>query len=74
MTKVQFDYDLLRKITDEDAEAIGNIHSHYGIQKVRIAPSLDRITVDYDASRLSAADVASVLACYGLPVNTGDRQ
>jgi len=74
MTKVQIEYDLLRKIGDDDAGAIGNVHGYYGIQKVRIAPSLDHITVDYDATRLSPADVSSVLVRYGVPIATGPRE
>lgn len=68
MTKIQLDYDLLRKINDDDAEAIGNVHAFYGIQKVRISATLDHITVDYDASRLSPADVDCVLLRYGVPI------
>ncbi len=68
MTKVQLEYDLLRKIDDDDAEAIGNVHSYYGIEKVRIAVSLNHITVDYDAARLSRADVDNVLVRYGVPI------
>ena len=68
MTKVQHEYDLLRKIDDDDAEAIGNVYSYYGIQKIHIAPSLDHITVDYDATRLSPADLTNVLIRYGIPI------
>jgi len=68
MTKVQMDYDLLRKLSDDDSEAIENVHSHYGIQKVRIASTLDRISVDYDASRMSPSDLDKVLVDFGVPV------
>ena len=68
MTKVQLEYDLLRKIDDDDAQAIGNVHSYYGIQKVRISAALDHITVDYDAARLSPADVDNVLVRCGVPI------
>jgi hypothetical protein len=73
MTKIQLDYDLLRKLDDDDSEAIGNLHSHYGIQKVRIAPSLDHISVDYDATRMSPSDLDNVLVRYGVPVVTVHR-
>ena len=71
MTKVQLDYDLIRKIDDSDAEAIGSVHGYYGIQKVRIAPSLDHISVDYDATRMTPADLTNVLVRFGVPIVTG---
>jgi hypothetical protein len=70
MTKVTLHYDLLRPLTDEDLPNIANVHSHYGIVRVQVAPSLDKITVDYDASRLMKSDVESVLARHGLPIRT----
>ena len=68
MTNVQTEFNLLRKIDDDDAEAIEKLHSYYGIQRIRIAPSLDQLTVNYDATRMSPADVTSVLARYGIPI------
>jgi hypothetical protein len=68
MTKVQLDYDLLRKLDDTDAEAISNAHGYYGIQKIHIAPALDHITVDYDATRLTPSDLDNVLVRYGVPI------
>jgi hypothetical protein len=68
MTKVQLEYDLVRPLTDQDADGIGNVHSCYGIERVHLAPSLDRLLVEYDASRLSEKDVEAVLQRFGLPV------
>ncbi|MGD0130656.1 MAG: hypothetical protein ABSE57_01375 [Bryobacteraceae bacterium] len=68
MTKVQLEYDLVRALTDQDASAIGDVHSHYGIERVQLAPSLDRLRVEYDASRLSEKDVEAVLQRVGLPI------
>lgn len=68
MTKVQLEYDLVRPLTDQDADGIGNVHSWYGIERVQLAPSLDRLMVEYDASRLSEKDVEAVLQRFGLPV------
>jgi len=68
MTKVTLHYDLTRKLTDEDCESIAALHSTYGIARVALAPSLDKITVDYDASRLMKTDVEAVLLRHGLPV------
>jgi copper chaperone CopZ len=68
MTKVQLHYDLMHPLTDADAEGIANVHSYYGIARVFVAPSLDRITVDYDASRLSEKDVEAALVRYQVPI------
>jgi hypothetical protein len=68
MTKVQLDYDLVRPLTDHDATSIGDVHSWYGILRVQLAPSLDRLQVEFDASRLSEKDVESVLQRFGLPI------
>lgn len=68
MTKVQLHYELLRRLTDADAEGVANVHAYYGIMRVYVAPSLDRITVDYDASRLSEKDVRAALIRYNVPI------
>jgi hypothetical protein len=68
MTKVQLQYDLARPLTDHDAAAIGDVNSCYGIERVQLAPSLDRLLVEFDASRLSEKDVEAVLQRFGLPI------
>ncbi len=68
MTKVQLEYDLVRPLTDGDATAVADVHSWYGIMRVQLAPSLDRLSVEYDASRLSEQDVEAVLQRFGLPI------
>lgn len=70
MTKVTLHYALLRPLTDEDLPNLAKTHSTYGIVRVQVAPSLDKITVDYDASRLMKADVEAVLARHGVPILT----
>jgi hypothetical protein len=68
MTKVTLHYHLLRPLGDEDLANIANVNSTYGIARVQVAPGLDKITVDYDASRLMKKDVEAVLHRHGLPV------
>jgi hypothetical protein len=70
MTKVTLHYGLSRKLGEEDCENIAALHSTYGIVRVQLAPSLDRITVDYDASRLMKPDVEAELARHGIPVES----
>jgi len=70
MTKVTVEYDLVRALGDDDAEAVSRAHGVYGIARLRLAPTLDKISVDYDASRLSESDVASWLLRVGVPVKS----
>jgi hypothetical protein len=68
MTKVTLHYDLLRPLGDDDLENVANVHGTYGIVRVRLAPSLDKLTVDYDASRLNKTDVEAELRRRGMPL------
>jgi hypothetical protein len=68
MTKVTLHYDLTRPLTDADFENVANLHSCYGMARVHVAPTLDKLIVDYDASRLMRRDVEAVLARHGMPI------
>ena len=68
MTKVDLQYDLVRPLTDDDAKGIADVHSYYGIARVRVAPGMNAIAVEYDASRLVEKDVESVLLRFGIPI------
>jgi len=68
MTKVQLEYDLVRPLTDADASGVADVHSWYGIQRVQLTPSMDKLLVEYDASRLSEKDVEAVLQRFRLPI------
>ena len=72
MTKVTLHYDLSRPLTDADLESISTLTSTYGIARVKVAPTLERLTVDYDASRLMKTDVDAELARHGLPVHVAN--
>ena len=68
MTKVQLEYPLVRPLVDADSAAIANVHSRYGIMRVKVAPTLDHVFVEYDASRLSEKDVEAVLHQFLIPI------
>jgi hypothetical protein len=68
MTKVQLRYDLLRPLDDTLMEKIGWMHSVYGIRRVSLAPTLDKLVVEYDASRLTPSEVENVLHRAALPI------
>jgi len=69
MTKVQLHYPLVRPLDDSDFDSVARATSFYGIVRVKVAPSLDAVDVDYDASRLSPQDVEATLARLGLPLS-----
>jgi hypothetical protein len=68
MTKVQLRYELLRPLDDVLLKRISDAHGIYGFQRIQVEPSLDKIVVDYDASRLSRANVEAKLHAAGIPV------
>lgn len=68
MTKVQLRYELLRPLDDTLLKRISDAHGIYGFQRIQVDPSLDKITVDYDASRLSRDSVEATLHAAGIPV------
>ena len=70
MTKVTLHYKLQRALTDDDLPAISGIHSIFGMERVQLAPTLDKIDVDYDASRLKKSDVEAELLKHGIPIVT----
>ncbi|HEY2844315.1 MAG TPA: hypothetical protein VGJ09_11720 [Bryobacteraceae bacterium] len=68
MTKVTLHYTLERKLAEDDFANVAAVQSVYGMARVALAPSLDKVTVDYDASRLKKDDVEAALARYGIPI------
>ena len=68
VTKVQLEYPLVRPFADADAPAIASVHGWYGILRVKLAPRLDHVSVEYDASRLSEKDVEAVLHRFAIPI------
>jgi hypothetical protein len=68
MTKVQIDFPLQHALSDELLTRIAGAYSIYGIQKIRLAPSQDSLTVEYDATRLRPAEVHAALTHAGIPV------
>ena len=68
MTKVQLEYELVRPLTNADASGLADVHSWYGIQRVQLAPSLDKLMVEYDASRMSEKDVEATMHRFGIPI------
>lgn len=59
-------FRLQRPLDDSLLPHIAGAHSIYGIRSIRVVP--DGVTVEYDATRLTPAEVQSALAAGGLPL------
>jgi hypothetical protein len=68
MTKVQTAFKLTRELNDDELKRISHLHSVYGILAARVLPS-NEFFVEYDASRLSPADVRVAVEQHGLPIS-----
>jgi hypothetical protein len=68
MTKVLLEFELTCPLTAGHLQRISDAHGWYGMHRITIAPSSDRLTVEYDASRLTPEQVESGLHRAGLPV------
>ena len=70
MTKVQMRFRFQKPLDETLLSRISDTYSIYGIQKIQLNPSLDGLTVEYDATRLRPAEVEAALTNAGLPVET----
>lgn len=68
VTKIELHYELVRPLSDDDAKGVADVHSWYGIVRVRVAPDVRSVDVEYDASRLTEKDVEAVLLRFGIPI------
>ena len=68
MTKVEVEYLLETPITNRTMEAISLAHSVYGLRRISLTPSMDRLLVTYDATRMQLPDVERALHASGLAV------
>jgi hypothetical protein len=68
MTKVQIRFRLQKPLDDAMLQHLSDTSALYGIQRIKVDPSLDGLMVEYDATRLRPAEVESALAIAGIPV------
>lgn len=67
MTKVVTRFSLTRTIDDALMNRIGDAHSLFGLQRVQLSPDLKDVVVEWDASRLTPAQVEAALHRAGIP-------
>lgn len=68
MTKVQVRFHLEKPLDDKLLARLAEAHSKYGIQKIVLAPGLESLVVEYDATRLRPAEVEAALTGAGIAV------
>jgi hypothetical protein len=68
MTKVDATFQLSRPLGEDGLKNVARVHSVYGMLTVRVLPSGEELFVEYDASRLSPAEVRGTLEQHGIPL------
>ncbi|HUK18406.1 MAG TPA: hypothetical protein VLW65_18410 [Bryobacteraceae bacterium] len=68
MTKVQMHFRLEKPLDDVLLQRLSDTTALYGIQKVKLAPDMSSLMVEYDATRLRPKEVESALAGAGIAV------
>jgi hypothetical protein len=68
MTKVEIHFDLERPLDGALLDRIEGARAIYGMLRIAPAPGSDTLAVEYDASRLTVADVEAALRQAGVPV------
>jgi hypothetical protein len=68
VTKILVHFGLERPLDEAMLAAIREAQAIYGIERISLAKSMDKLTVEYDATRFSPADVEARLRKCGLPV------
>ena len=59
---------LQRPLDEVLLSRISDAHALYGMHRVQLDPTMESLTVEYDATRLRPPEVESALANAGIPV------
>jgi hypothetical protein len=68
MTLMEITYELQSSLTREQLEALGGFANTYGLRRFRVDERTNRLSFEYDASRLKETEVAHVLRTAKIPV------
>ncbi len=71
MTKVRIRFRLARELDEVLMRRIADAHGIYGIGRIRVEPSGEHISVEYDATRMNPKEVEAALSGGGIPVSKG---
>ena len=67
MTLVEITYELQSPLSDEQLRSLGSFANTYGLRRFRVGDN-NRLSFEYDASRLRETEVAHVLRQLNIPV------
>ena len=67
MTRVFIRFRLQSSLTGDQLASLSNARGVYGLLGVEIDPAGDRLTLEYDATRLNPSEVLSLLRGAGIP-------
>jgi hypothetical protein len=65
---MEITYELQAPLQPEHLRALGNFANTYGLRRFRVDEKNNRLSFEYDASRLRETEVAHVLRQVGIPV------
>jgi hypothetical protein len=68
MTLVEVTYELQSPLRPEQLRALGQFANTYGLRRFRVDEQTNRLSFEYDASRLKETEVAHVLRMARIPV------
>ena len=70
MTLMEITYELQSPLKPEQLRALGKFANTYGLRRFRVDEQLNRLSFEYDASRLKETEVAHVLRQARIPVTS----
>jgi len=68
MTLIEITYELQSSLNAEQLRALGSFANTYGLRRFRVDEKANRLSFEYDASRLKETEVAHVLRQANIPV------
>jgi len=68
MTLVEVTYELQGPLRPEQLRALGQFANTYGLRRFHVDEYLNRLSFEYDASRLKETEVAHILRMARIPV------
>jgi hypothetical protein len=68
MTLVEVTYELQAPLRPDQLRKLGEFANTYGLRRFRVEESQNRLSFEYDASRLKESEVAHVLRSAAIPV------
>lgn len=68
MTLMEITYELQSRLRPEQLQALGGFANTYGLRRFRVDEQANRLSFEYDASRLKESEVEHVLRKAKIPV------